>query len=79
MASAATLTEQNDSMPPTRQQQVAMVKQDIDRADEPEAIMPGLTRELEKKLIQLAKEFEMESWSTFRWFARDFLEAESFW
>src|SRR5579884_228965 len=42
-------------------------------------LLPGLTRELERSLIGLVLRFEEESFPTWRFLNRDFLEAESFW
>src|SRR5512146_728200 len=49
------------------------------KKDEDQELLPGLTPDLETKLIQLAVEFEQESYGTWRFLYRNFLEAESFW
>jgi hypothetical protein len=51
----------------------------FNKSDENEPLMPGLTPELEAALIGLVTEFERESYPTWRFLNRDFLEAESFW
>jgi ribosomal protein L37AE/L43A len=52
---------------------------DFENSTDLEPLMPGLTPELEAALIGLVTEFERESYPTWRFLNRDFLEAESFW
>ncbi len=42
-------------------------------------LLPGLTPELEQALIGIVQEFERESYTTWRYQYREFLEAGSFW
>lgn len=49
------------------------------RSDEDAELLPGLTADLETKIIQTIQEFEIESYGTWRYIYRNFLEAESFW
>src|SRR5207302_1171061 len=47
--------------------------------DKIQPLLPELTPELEKKLIELVTEFERENYPVWRFLNRDFFEAESFW
>lgn len=80
VATSAFATEQSNSADLLgREAQKDFVAQEIEGADEPKQLMPGLDSDLEKKLIQLVKDFETESYSTWRYYIRAFLEAELFW
>lgn len=51
----------------------------LEDEDKDQPLLPGLTKELETKLINLVIEFERESFPVWRFLNRDFFEAESFW
>lgn len=68
--------------PAKDQQEEEPVEDDEDifkSPDDDDPLLPGLTKELEAKLIGLVVDFEQESYPIWRFLNRDFFEAESFW
>lgn len=60
------------------QEQTNVLKETA-KQDKDVPLLPGLTPDLEAKIIALILDFEQESFPIWRWLNRDFFEAESFW